>query len=233
MIHTVGPTWAKTKDKSGLLVACYRNSLAVADELGAATVAFPAISAGVYRWPMDDAARIAVSTVRATADEGRRGAVRPVQRRRVRRVHRAGVGPGNRPIVRPRTRAHPGGVRTLLNIIWFVFSGIWLWIAYMLAGILCCLLIVTIPWGIASFRMANYAVWPFGRELVDKPSAGVLSFLGNVIWVVAAGWWLALTHIATGLALCLTIIGIPMGIANFKLIPVSLMPLGKQIVIKP
>ena len=128
---------------------------------------------------------------------------------------------------------HPGAVRTVLNLIWFVFSGIWLWIAYMLAGILCCLLIVTIPWGIASFRMANYAVWPFGRELVDKPSAGVLSFLGNVIWVVAAGWWLALTHIATGVALCVTIIGIPMGIANFKLIPVSLMPLGKQIVVKP
>ena len=124
-------------------------------------------------------------------------------------------------------------MRTLLNLIWFVFSGIWLWIAYMFAGIICCLLIVTIPWGIASFRMANYAVWPFGRELVDKPGAGIFTFLGNVIWVVAAGWWLALTHIATGIALCLTIIGIPMGIANFKLIPVSLMPLGKQIVTKP
>ena len=69
---------------------------------------------------------------------------------------------------------HPGDVRTILNVIWFVFSGIWLWIAYMLAGLVCCLLIVTIPWGIASFRMANYAVWPFGRELVDKPSTGVL-----------------------------------------------------------
>jgi len=124
-------------------------------------------------------------------------------------------------------------VRTVLNVIWFVFSGIWLWIAYTFAGVLCCLLIVTIPWGIASFRMANYAVWPFGRELVDKPSAGVFSFLGNVIWVIAAGWWLALTHIVTGLLLCITIIGIPMGIANFKLIPVSLMPLGKEIVSKP
>ena len=123
-------------------------------------------------------------------------------------------------------------MRTVLNLIWFVFSGIWLWIAYMAAGVLCCLLIVTIPWGIASFRMANYAVWPFGRQLVDRPRAGILTFLGNVIWVVAAGWWLALAHIATGLALCVTIIGIPMGIANFKLIPVSLMPLGKQIVPK-
>ena len=66
MIHTVGPTYAKTKDKSGLLADCFRNSLAVADELGARTVAFPAISTGVYRWPVADAARIAVQTVRET-----------------------------------------------------------------------------------------------------------------------------------------------------------------------
>ena len=124
-------------------------------------------------------------------------------------------------------------MRTLLNIIWFVLSGFWLWLAYMLAGIICCVLIITIPWGIASFRMANYAAWPFGRELVGKPNAGIWSFLGNVIWVIVAGWWLALTHIATGILLCITIIGIPLGIANFKLIPVSLMPLGKQIVRKP
>jgi uncharacterized membrane protein YccF (DUF307 family) len=124
-------------------------------------------------------------------------------------------------------------VRTLLNIIWFFFSGLWLWLAYMLAGVICCLLIVTIPWGIASFRMANYAVWPFGREVVDRPRAGVFSLLGNVIWIVFAGWWLALAHIATGLALCVTIIGIPMGLANFNLLPISLMPLGKQIVTKP
>lgn len=124
-------------------------------------------------------------------------------------------------------------MRTLLNIIWFALSGIWLWIAYTLAGIICCLLIVTIPWGIASFRMANYAVWPFGREVVDKPNAGLGALLGNVIWVLVAGWWLALTHIVTGLALCVTIIGIPLGIANFKLISVSLMPLGKQIIDRP
>ena len=124
-------------------------------------------------------------------------------------------------------------MRTLLNIIWFVFSGLWLWLAYMLAGVICCMLIVTIPWGIASFRMANYAAWPFGREVVEKPTAGVLSLLGNIIWLIVAGWWLALTHIVTGIALCITIIGIPMAIANFKLIPISLMPLGKQIVDRP
>jgi uncharacterized membrane protein YccF (DUF307 family) len=133
-------------------------------------------------------------------------------------------------LVRTHHRTHPGLVRTLLNVIWFVFSGFWLWLAYMLAGVLCCLLIVTIPWGIASFRMANYAAWPFGREVIDKPTAGIFSLLGNVIWLVVAGWWLALTHIVTGIALCLTIIGIPMAIANFKLISISLLPLGKQIV---
>ncbi|MCL6672916.1 O-acetyl-ADP-ribose deacetylase [Streptomyces panaciradicis] len=67
VIHTVGPVWSATEDRSGLLASCYRESLRVADELGATTVAFPAISTGVYRWPMDDAARIAVETVRATA----------------------------------------------------------------------------------------------------------------------------------------------------------------------
>ena len=233
VIHTVGPTYAKTKDKSDLLAACFRNSLAVADELGAATVAFPAISTGVYRWPVDDAARIAVQTVRGHLHRGARGHLRTVRPGGLRRVRGPRVGPGNRPIAWALRPPHPGDVRTVLNIIWFVFSGIWLWIAYMLAGVLCCLLIITIPWGIASFRMASYAVWPFGREVVHKPSAGVFSFLGNVIWVIAAGWWLALTHIATGLLLCITIIGIPMGIANFKLIPISLMPLGKEIVSKP
>ena len=135
-------------------------------------------------------------------------------------------------MVRPVSAVNPGAVRTLLNVIWFVFSGFWLWLAYMLAGVICCLLIVTIPWGIASFRMANYAAWPFGREVVDKPTSGIGALLGNIIWLIVAGWWLALTHIITGLALCITIIGIPLGIANFKLISISLRPLGKEIVTK-
>jgi uncharacterized membrane protein YccF (DUF307 family) len=121
-------------------------------------------------------------------------------------------------------------MRTILNAIWFVFSGLWLWLAYTLAGVICCLLIVTIPWGIASFRMANYAAWPFGREVVERPSSGLGALLGNIVWLLVAGWWLALAHVATAISLCLTIIGIPMAIANLKLIPVSLMPLGKQIV---
>jgi uncharacterized membrane protein YccF (DUF307 family) len=121
-------------------------------------------------------------------------------------------------------------MRTLLNIIWLVLSGFWMFLGYLLAGVILCILILTIPWGIASFRIGVYALWPFGRTIVDKPRSGVGSFLGNVVWVVLAGWWLAIGHILTGVAMCLTIIGIPLGIASFKLVPVSLMPLGKDIV---
>ncbi|KQP69710.1 MULTISPECIES: YccF domain-containing protein [Microbacterium] len=121
-------------------------------------------------------------------------------------------------------------MRTLLNIIWLVLSGFWMFLGYMLAGVVLCILILTIPWGVASFRIGLYALWPFGRTIVDKPTSGVGSFLGNVVWVILAGWWLAIGHIITGIALCITIIGIPLGVASFKLVPISLMPLGKVIV---
>ena len=121
-------------------------------------------------------------------------------------------------------------MNTVLNIIWLVFSGFWLFLGYMLAGVICCILIVTIPWGIASFRMANYVLWPFGRQVVSKPDAGSFSFIGNVIWFIFAGLWLTIGHIASGIALAITIIGIPFAVANFKMIPVSLAPLGKEIV---
>jgi uncharacterized membrane protein YccF (DUF307 family) len=121
-------------------------------------------------------------------------------------------------------------MKTLLNVIWLVLSGFWLFLGYVIAGVIMCVLIVTIPWGIASFRIAAYALWPFGRDVVSKPTSGAWSFLGNVVWLILAGWWLALVHLVTGLLLCITIIGIPLGIANFKLVPVSLAPLGKEIV---
>ena len=121
-------------------------------------------------------------------------------------------------------------MKTLLNLIWLVLAGFWLAVGYAVAGIICCLLIVTIPFGVAAFRIAGYTLWPFGRTVVDKPGAGAGALLGNIIWIIFAGWWLALGHLTTGIALCLTIIGIPLGVANFKLIPVSLLPLGKEIV---
>ena len=121
-------------------------------------------------------------------------------------------------------------MKTLLNLIWLVLAGFWLALGYVLAGIICCILIVTIPFGIASFRMASYALWPFGRTVVDKPTAGAFSVIGNIIWLVVAGWWLALTHIITGIAEAITIVGIPLALANWKMVPISLFPLGKQIV---
>jgi uncharacterized membrane protein YccF (DUF307 family) len=121
-------------------------------------------------------------------------------------------------------------MRTILNIIWVIFAGWALFLGYVLAGIVLCIPIITIPWAIASFRLAGYSFWPFGREVVAKPSASVGAFLGNVIWVILAGWWLAIGHIISGLVLCVTIIGIPMAIADFKMVPISLMPLGKDIV---
>ncbi|SEB51530.1 Uncharacterized membrane protein YccF, DUF307 family [Nocardioides exalbidus] len=121
-------------------------------------------------------------------------------------------------------------MRLLLNLIWLVLGGFWLFLAYVLAGVLLCIPIITIPWAVASFRIAVFALWPFGRTVVAKQSAGVGSFLGNVIWFVLAGWWLAIAHVLSGIALCITIIGIPLGLADFKLIPISLAPLGKDIV---
>jgi uncharacterized membrane protein YccF (DUF307 family) len=124
-------------------------------------------------------------------------------------------------------------MRTLLNIIWLVLSGFWLFLGYAVAALLMFILIVTIPWGIAAWRIGVYSLWPFGKTVVDKPNAGVWSVLGNIIWVLLAGWWLALAHIASALALAITIIGIPFAWANLKMVPVALLPLGKDIVDQP
>ena len=121
-------------------------------------------------------------------------------------------------------------MRTLLNIIWFLFGGLWLALGYVLFGIIACLLIITIPAGVASFRMAAYAIWPFGKAVVDKPGAGAGSGIMNVIWFVVAGLWLALGHLTTAAAQAVTIIGIPLAIANLKMIPVTCFPFGKMIV---
>jgi uncharacterized membrane protein YccF (DUF307 family) len=121
-------------------------------------------------------------------------------------------------------------LNVLLNIIWLILAGIPMALGYALAGVICCILIITIPWGIASFRIANYVLWPFGRTVVQKPTAGVASAIGNVIWIVVAGIWLAIAHIVSAIALFITIIGIPLAIAELKIIPITLTPLGRQIV---
>ncbi|MGF2952093.1 YccF domain-containing protein [Mycobacterium sp. THU-M116] len=121
-------------------------------------------------------------------------------------------------------------MRPILNIVWLIFGGLWLAAGYLVAALVCFLLIVTIPFGFASLRIASYALWPFGRTIVDKPTAGTGALVGNVIWVVLFGVWLAIGHLVSAVAMALTVVGLPLALANLKLIPVSLMPLGKQIV---
>jgi uncharacterized membrane protein YccF (DUF307 family) len=121
-------------------------------------------------------------------------------------------------------------MRTVLNVLWFVLSGLWLAIGYVVVGIVLCLLIITIPFGVACFRLAGFVLWPFGRAVVRRPDAGAPSTIANVLWFILAGLWMALAHIVLGVVLCLTIIGIPLGLGNFKLAVVALAPLGKEIV---
>ncbi|AQP47552.1 hypothetical protein BW730_08675 [Tessaracoccus aquimaris] len=121
-------------------------------------------------------------------------------------------------------------MRTLLNLIWVIFGGFWLALGYFLAGIIACIFIITIPVGVASFRMARYVLWPFGKSVVPKPGAGAGSAIMNAIWFVIAGWWLALIHLAAALAQTLTIIGIANAWVSIKMIPVTCFPFGKRIV---
>ena len=121
-------------------------------------------------------------------------------------------------------------LRVILNVIWLVLEGIWMAIAYALAGLVAFVLIITIPFGIAAFRIAGYVLWPFGRTIERRPEAGMASLIGNIIWVILFGWWLAIGHLIAGVLLCITIIGIPLGLASFKIIPITLVPLGVRIV---
>jgi len=124
-------------------------------------------------------------------------------------------------------------MRVILNIIWLVLCGIWMAIAYAVAGLICFVLfflVITIPFGIAAFRIAGYVLWPFGRSIERRPRAGLGALIGNILWIIFFGWELALAHLVAGALLCLTIIGIPLGLANFKIIPISLVPLGVRVV---
>lgn len=121
--------------------------------------------------------------------------------------------------------------RVILNVIWLVFAGVELAVGYIIGGLVMMVTIIGIPFGIQAFKLAGFAIWPFGRAVVPAPeSSGVLSAIGNVLWVVLVGWWLALGHVIFGLVLCLTIIGIPMGIASFKMTSIALWPFGRTIV---
>ncbi|MGC5626699.1 YccF domain-containing protein [Georgenia sp. Z1344] len=121
-------------------------------------------------------------------------------------------------------------MRILGNILWFVLAGFWLFLFYVIAGIIACLLIITIPFGIASFRLAGYVVWPFGRRAEFRRDFGILHVVANIIWIVLLGWELAIVHLFAGALLCLTIVGIPFGIACWKMVPLAFLPFGTHIV---
>lgn len=121
-------------------------------------------------------------------------------------------------------------LRGIVNIIWLIFAGFWLAVGYAIAGFLACLLVVTIPFGVASFRLAGYVLWPFGRDVVRLPHASGWSAIGNMVWFVVAGMWLALGHVLTAIPLALSVVGIPMAYANIKMVPLALTPFGRRVV---
>jgi uncharacterized membrane protein YccF (DUF307 family) len=132
---------------------------------------------------------------------------------------------------RPNAPGRTGPLRLVGNILWLLLAGIWMALGYLLAGLIQCLTIIGIPFGIQSFKLAGFALWPFGRVVVQRTDRDqALSCLGNAVWFVLSGLWLALGHVVAGLLLCLTIIGIPFGIASFKLAGLALVPFGKMIV---
>ena len=118
------------------------------------------------------------------------------------------------------------------NILWFAFGGIWLGLSWVMAGLLCCCTIVGIPFGVACFRIAGFLFCPFGKKLVPTGDAGLGTAIFNILWIVFAGFWLALGSAVLGVAYCLTIIGIPWGIACFNIAQVSFAPLGKRVMAK-
>jgi uncharacterized membrane protein YccF (DUF307 family) len=122
-------------------------------------------------------------------------------------------------------------VRVILNIIWLVLAGIWLAISYLIAAVLLAITIIGIPFAVQSFKLARYAIWPFGRALARTDAHhSVLRVIGNILWFVLAGWWLALEHLIVGVFLCITIIGIPLGVGSFKMAGAALRPFGRKVV---
>jgi uncharacterized membrane protein YccF (DUF307 family) len=117
------------------------------------------------------------------------------------------------------------------NIVWLIFGGFLAALGYIIGGLVLCVTIVGIPWGLQCFKIAGLVFMPFGKKVIsDSSQAGCLSSLCNVIWIICGGWYTALIHLFMGLLLYITIIGIPWGRQHFKLLEISLMPFGKRIV---
>ena len=121
-------------------------------------------------------------------------------------------------------------MKTIGNILWLVLAGLWLAIGYAVAGLLLCVTIIGIPFGIQALKLAGFSLWPFGREVVRRPEGGCLEVGFNVVWLVLFGWEIFLAHLVAGALLCITIIGIPFGIQAFKLSVLALWPFGREVV---
>ncbi len=121
-------------------------------------------------------------------------------------------------------------MRFIGNVIWLVLAGVWLALEWMLITLVLTVLIVTIPFARQCVKLAHLSLWPMGRHIVHDPTATQLGAVGQVVWVLLAGWWLALSHLILGVLQCVTIIGIPFGLQSFKLAGLALAPFGKRIV---
>lgn len=116
------------------------------------------------------------------------------------------------------------------NLIWLIFGGFLAALGYFFGGIILCITIFGLPWGVQCFKLAGLVLWPFGKKVVsDSSNAGCLSVFFNIIWLLCGGLYTAMVHVVMGLLLCITIIGIPWGKQHFKLIEISLMPFGKKV----
>jgi uncharacterized membrane protein YccF (DUF307 family) len=126
----------------------------------------------------------------------------------------------------------------LLNLLWIIFGGLWMAMGWIVAAVIMAITIIGLPWARAAFNIASYTLLPFGRKAVSRAEhlgthdigTGAFGFLGNIVWLVLAGWWLALAHLLTAILLAVTIIGIPLAWAHFKLAGIALWPIGKMIV---
>jgi uncharacterized membrane protein YccF (DUF307 family) len=124
-----------------------------------------------------------------------------------------------------------GVVRVVGNIIWLLLAGFWLALAYVVAGVLAIVGIVTIPLALPAFKLAGYALWPFGRMVILRPDRDVaLNAIGNVVWLILCGWWLAIGHVIAAVLLAITIIGIPFAVASLKMAGLALWPYGRTVV---
>ena len=140
----------------------------------------------------------------------------------------AALGPAA--LLRHRKARPISPLASVLNILWLICGGVAAALAWLIAALIMAITIIGLPWSFAAFRIAVYTFLPFGNEMRSRPDAGVLSTLGNIVWFVLAGWWLALAHLILAVGLALTIIGIPFAWAHLKLAGASLAPVGKEIV---